>query len=213
MEEGVAYDADRTKSAQAYIDQLKQQNLELSMGAEWAAEFAAVRDGITEAQKAELERAKQLNKELLAAKTAEEERAAAAKAARDERQQEVDAVREAGEKFVESMKSPMQELIEKLTQIETMRRTGELSTQDATNAEMAAKSGFKGQQPTIKVELPPSLKAGSREEYKMIASIFSQNRAREEQRFREQRDIAIAQRVAAERAANALENMRGAEAV
>ena len=206
-------EADRTAGASAYIDDLKEQNLELAMGADWVKEYKMMQGGINDAQKAEIARLKERNKQLKDGKELTEKTAAAAKKKAEDLKQQNEKDVESVNKFAEAVKSPFEEMVGKLTAVQSALDRGLVNSELAARARQGITKDFSGQQKTIKVELPPVAKRGSREEYAAITQIFSANRNREEQRHKEAMALRLAQKIAAERSATALENFRTTGAV
>lgn len=211
-----AIENERTKDARAYLDNLKEQNLELSMGAEWLAEYRAFQHGSTEAQKNELKELKARNEHLKKHAEWEKKRNELVEQRIKRRKEEIAKIVEAGDAHENSLINPVRKLARDLAEIDAARYRGEINQDQADNARAAKESEFRKNAQAdkpIKVELPPAVQRGSREEYQAIASIFSQNRAREEQRHRENLDVWRANVAATREVSEVLRGLSTTEAV
>ncbi|OYP34142.1 tape measure protein [Rhodopirellula sp. MGV] len=92
-------------------------------------------------------------------------------------------------RVAESVRSPIQRMTDELTRLERMRQTGLIDKRTFNAASGDVAKGF-SQQQSIKVELPPTIGKGSREEYQMIAK--AQNAAAQKQANEHTQRMALA---------------------
>ncbi len=207
--------AEQTKGAREYLDALREENLELAMGADWVREYNALRGGSTAAQKKELAELKARNGQLKRAAELEKQRKKIVEERIKRRKEEVAKIVEAGDAFQNANVNPVMKLARELAAIDAARYRGEINQQQADNARAAKELDFRknAQSQPIKVELPPAVQRGSREEYQAISSIFSANRAREEARHRENVQVMQANVQATHEVSNAIRELSTTEAV
>ncbi|OYP38895.1 tape measure protein [Rhodopirellula sp. MGV] len=92
-------------------------------------------------------------------------------------------------RVAESVRSPIQRITDELTRLETMRQSGLLDQRTFNAAAGNVAKDFRQSQ-EIKVELPPTIGKGSREEYQMIAK--AQNAAAQKQANEHTQRMALA---------------------
>ncbi|MCC9600764.1 tape measure protein [Stieleria sp. JC731] len=108
------------------------------------------------------------------------------------------------EQVTESMRTPFEKLVSDLQRFEEMYQRGLITQRTLSRARSQRAGEFNPQQTAIKVELPPSITKGSREEYRMIAEAQNAASNKQDNQFRQQLAIATAQKIAAEKASRAI---------
>ena len=188
-----AKQAKQKESLESYTQEyrsIRDQNVALREGPIYAAEMLRLRKeqdmldkGYTQPQIDSLALKVEENKALKKANKEEEDRNKLIK----DRQNEVkNNLKSIGDNLRQTLETPYDALVNKFGEINAAMQAGVVTAGQAAQARGIASQKFGKDIAPVKVELPPSIMRGSREEYKLIAERMSGNKSREEARFKQQ---------------------------
>ncbi|MCO8124503.1 tape measure protein [Stieleria sp. TO1_6] len=189
------------------IEQYRQRNYEIIHGREAAERYNAMMSGATQIQQTELANLQKRNRMLTKSKELEEQRNRLQIDRMNERQQKLstdaNALATEAERLQEKFRTPFQVLTDELIKINRLRVDGLINPKTFQQARQEATEKFRNENKPVKVELPPTLMKGSREEYKAIAEARSRATNQASRMHREAMAERTAQRIAAQEAAKA----------
>tara|TARA_A100001391_G_scaffold205094_1_gene203448 strand:+ start:1295 stop:3409 length:2115 start_codon:yes stop_codon:yes gene_type:complete len=188
---------------------IRDQNVALREGPVYAAEMLRLRKeqdmldkGYTRKQVEHIATLQKQNAALKQAKKEEEDRN---KLIADREKSIKENIKSIGDSLNRSLMTPYDNLIQKLAEINVASKFAYISAEQAARARSEATEEFGKKTSPVKVELPPSIMRGSREEYKMLAERMSGSQQREESHRRQQLALQKAQIDIAERTNEILE--------
>lgn len=188
---------------------IRNSNVALREGTGYAAEMLRLRKeqdmldkGYTQKQ---VDHLAELTKQNDALKTANKEEAARNKLIADRNKAIESNIMRIGNSVKQSLVTPYDTLVQRLAEINIASQRSFIGAEQAALARQNATSEFTSKTAPIKLELPPSIARGSREEYKLLVDRMNGNKDREEAHKRQQLALQKAQIDTAERTNEILE--------